>query len=104
MVPQFSLNSQCGMPMFLVRHCFIISVFTASSDAIAVTRNLVLIAGSTVPSPPPPPPPPPAPPLMANGNGGGSALALPEIDKDRSALLGAICKFNKASLRKTKVN
>jgi PX domain-containing protein kinase-like protein len=62
------------------------------------------MSGSTVPSPPPPPPPPPAPPLMANGNGGGSALALPEIDKDRSALLGAICKFNKASLRKTKVN
>ncbi|XP_045476028.1 PX domain-containing protein kinase-like protein [Harmonia axyridis] len=57
---------------------------------------------SHVPSPPPPPPPPP---MISNGD-------IPKVSApprsppivatdDRSALLGAICNFNKSSLRKS---
>ncbi|KAJ8948079.1 hypothetical protein NQ318_008430 [Aromia moschata] len=62
------------------------------------------ISGSNVPSPPPPPPALPAfvpqPPPLLNG------IETPdkELTEDRSALLGAICNFNKSALRKTKVS
>ncbi|XP_044264656.1 PX domain-containing protein kinase-like protein [Tribolium madens] len=68
---------------------------TATSIGTATPPSMT---GCKVPSPPPPPPPPPT---MSNGN---AAPPLPEMTKDRSALLGAICSFNKTSLRKTKVN
>ncbi|XP_018321403.1 PX domain-containing protein kinase-like protein [Agrilus planipennis] len=55
------------------------------------------------PPPPAPPfsapaPPPPPPPLL---NGSSKPPDLSAVSKDRSALLGAICNFDKSALRKT---
>ncbi|XP_018563399.1 PX domain-containing protein kinase-like protein isoform X2 [Anoplophora glabripennis] len=80
-----------------------------SSTATSIgTSTPPSMTGSNVPSPPPPPPPPlavsgaplPPPPPLLNG----IDIPAPEPSKDRSALLGAICNFNKSSLRKTKVS
>ncbi|KAK9875306.1 hypothetical protein WA026_007702 [Henosepilachna vigintioctopunctata] len=74
-----------------------------SSSATSVgTSTPPSRTSSQVPSPPPPPPPPP---LMENGQSTQplqkpSSLSIP-ISEDRSALLGAICNFNKLALRKT---
>ncbi|KAJ8946415.1 hypothetical protein NQ314_008897 [Rhamnusium bicolor] len=79
-----------------------------SSTATSVgTSTPPSITGSNVPSPPPPPPlpgcvPPQPPPPLPLQN--GFEMPVKELNKDRSALLGAICNFNKSSLRKTKVS
>lgn len=53
-----------------------------------------------VPSPPPPPPPLPQEETLTNGKNINSNSA-PDLNKERTALLGAICNFNKSNLRKT---
>ncbi|XP_017769864.1 PREDICTED: PX domain-containing protein kinase-like protein [Nicrophorus vespilloides] len=86
------------------------SVSNTSTANSIDTATPPSMSSSSVPSPPPPPPPPPAmtapllPATTAAVQNGGTALsngATPQA-KDRSALLGAICSFNKTALRKTK--
>ncbi|XP_044744682.1 PX domain-containing protein kinase-like protein [Coccinella septempunctata] len=70
-----------------------------SSTATSVGTATPPSTGSHVPSPPPPPPPPP---MLSNGEVLEHPISPPEFAADdRSALLGAICNFNKSSLRKS---
>ncbi|CAH0550760.1 unnamed protein product [Brassicogethes aeneus] len=48
-------------------------------------------------------PPPPPPPTMAAAAAATSPPPANGVGKERTALLGAICNFNKSALRKTKV-
>lgn len=76
------------------------SANSTSTATSAGTMTPPSTTGSNIPSPPPPPPPMgliPPPPAETNG------LSIPKIvsTDNRSALLGSICNFNKANLRKT---
>lgn len=56
----------------------------------------------TSPLPPPPPMPPTLPPNLSNFN--NSSVDEVGEEKDRSALLESICRFNRGSLRKVRSN
>lgn len=79
------------------------SVNSTSTATSVGTVTPPSTTGSNIPSPPPPPPmaplsPPPLPPPVPEMNG----LSTPaSASKDRTALLGSICNFNKSNLRKT---
>ncbi|KAG5860742.1 hypothetical protein JTB14_010739 [Gonioctena quinquepunctata] len=88
------------------------SVNSSAATSIG-TATPPSVTGSNVPSPQPPPPPanvppppppplvnvpPPPPPPLSNG------LASQKAGEEHTKLLGAICNFNKSSLRKTKVS
>ncbi|CAH1101102.1 unnamed protein product [Psylliodes chrysocephalus] len=88
------------------------SVNSSAATSIG-TATPPSMTGSNVPSPPPPPPPPmgnsapppPPPPILNGSNAAPTADDNHNVDgKGRSELLGAICNFNKSSLRKTKVS
>lgn len=66
---------------------------TSTTASIGTNTPPSNSGSSAVPCPPPPPPPPG--PLLTNGN------LMPKEDKNRNALLGAICNFNKLNLRNT---
>lgn len=76
-----------------------VSERSESATSSSTANSMDTPTPPTLSGPPPPPPPPiPVEPLSPNNHLG----AAPDASRERSALLGSICSFNKGALRKTK--